>query len=143
MVREASAVPEDTDVTDDNNRSAAHTIILFAHGARDPQWAEPFERIRDQVKRLRPEVQVVLAFLELMEPDLPGCVASLVQQGVRRMTLVPLFMAQGAHLKQDLPLLVKALQVDHPGVTLHVTPAIGESATLLMAIATWVDQQTR
>lgn len=121
---------------------ADSAIILFAHGARDPQWAEPFQRIREQVKALRPGVPVALAFLELMEPGLVECVADLAAQGVRKMTLVPLFMAQGGHLKKDLPLLVKALQVDHPGVTIQVTPAIGESAMLLAAIAAWVVQQS-
>ena len=29
---------------------SAHGIVLFAHGARDPRWAEPFERLRSQVK---------------------------------------------------------------------------------------------
>jgi sirohydrochlorin cobaltochelatase len=116
-------------------------IILFAHGARDPQWAEPFQRIREQVRALRPGVPVELAFLELMEPGLTECVASLAAQGARHMTLVPLFMAQGGHLKKDLPRLVEALQADHPGVSIKVTPAIGESPTLLAAIAGWVVQQ--
>jgi sirohydrochlorin cobaltochelatase len=121
--------------------SADSAIILFAHGARDPQWAEPFQRIREQVKALRPGVPVALAFLELMEPGLAECVASLAAQGTRHMTLVPLFMAQGGHLKKDLPRIVQALQVDHPGVSITVTPAIGESAMLLAAIAAWVVQQ--
>jgi len=117
-------------------------IILFAHGARDPQWAEPFQRIREQVTVLRPGVPVVLAFLELMEPDLTDCVASLVAEGARHMTLVPLFMAQGGHLKKDMPRLIEALQADHPGVSIEVTPAIGESVPLLSAIAIWVAQQS-
>ncbi len=117
-------------------------IILFAHGARDPQWAEPFWRIQEQVKVLRPGVPVVLAFLELMEPNLTDCVARLVAEGARHMTLVPLFMAQGGHLKQDLPRLTAALQADYPGVSIAVTPAIGESALLLSAIAAWVIQQS-
>ena len=117
-------------------------IILFAHGARDPQWAEPFQRIREQVRALRPGVPVVLAFLELMEPNLTDCVAHLAAEGARHMTLVPLFMAQGGHLKKDLPRLIEALQADHPGVSIAVTPAIGESALLLSAIAAWVIQQS-
>ncbi len=116
-------------------------IILFAHGARDPQWAEPFQRIRERVRALRPGVPVELAFLELMEPGLTECVASLAEQGARHMTLVPLFMAQGGHLKKDLPRLIEALQADHPGVSIAVTPAIGESAILLDAISAWVVQQ--
>ncbi len=121
--------------------AADSAIILFAHGARDPQWAEPFQRIQEQVKVLRPGVPVVLAFLELMEPGLMECVANLAAAGARNMTLVPLFMAQGGHLKQDLPRLIAALQADHPGISIAVTPAIGESAVLLSAIAAWVVQQ--
>ncbi|MHB8353923.1 MAG: sirohydrochlorin chelatase [Burkholderiales bacterium] len=122
--------------------AADSAIILFAHGARDPQWAEPFQRIREQVEGMHPGVPVALAFLELMEPGLSECTASLVVQGARNITLVPLFMAQGGHLKKDLPHLIAALQADHPGVSIAVTPAIGESATLLSAIATWVVQQS-
>ena len=45
-------------------------LILFAHGARDGRWAEPFERLRDRVADAAPHARVVLAFLELMVPDL-------------------------------------------------------------------------
>ena len=46
-------------------------LILFAHGARDPRWAEPFEAIAAAVRARAPSVDVRLAFLELMAPDLP------------------------------------------------------------------------
>ena len=118
-----------------------HAIILFAHGARDPQWAEPFRRIREQVAMMSPELRVELAFLELMTPDLPQCVHDLVRDGARQMTLVPLFMAQGGHLKKDLPPMVRELEMAHAGLRIRVTPAIGESASLLSAIASWVVQQ--
>jgi len=29
--------------------------VLFAHGAREAQWAEPFARIRERVRAARPE----------------------------------------------------------------------------------------
>ena len=45
-------------------------LILLAHGARDPRWREPFERLADRVREKRPDVAVSLAFLELMAPDL-------------------------------------------------------------------------
>lgn len=118
-------------------------LVLFAHGARDPQWAEPFHRIREQVGALSPGLRVELAFLEHMTPDLTHCVGGLVRDGVRRVTLVPLFMAQGGHLKKDLPCLVHDLENAHPGLSIETTPAIGESAPLLAAIAAWAVQQVR
>ena len=122
-------------------RPAPHAVILFAHGARDPQWAEPFRRIREQVSLQQPGLRVELAFLELMAPNLSQCVHELARDGVRQMTLVPLFMAQGGHLKKDLPPMVRELENAHPGLRIHVTSAIGESAPLLSAIASWVVQQ--
>jgi sirohydrochlorin cobaltochelatase len=118
-------------------------IILFAHGARDPQWAEPFHRIRQLVQQALPEVQTELAYLELMEPHLPEVVDDMEQQGIRHVTLVPLFMAQGGHLKQDLPVLINDLQMRHPHLSIVPTPAIGESPDLLKAIANWVTRQSK
>ena len=84
-------------------------LVLFAHGARDAQWSEPFGAIRQAVSARRPDLTVKLAFLELMEPKLADCVAQLVGDGHTRVTVAPLFLAQGGHLKQDMPRLLKEL----------------------------------
>lgn len=124
------------------NGATSRAIVLFAHGARDPQWAEPFHRIRQQVMTLSGhDLKVELAFLELMEPSLEDCVRSLWHQGVRAITLIPLFMAQGGHLKKDLPLRVRALQEECEGLLVRVTPALGESSELIWAMADWVVRQ--
>ena len=39
-------------------------LVLFAHGARDPRWAIPFERLAERARTKRPDVSVSLAFLE-------------------------------------------------------------------------------
>ena len=54
-------------------------LILFAHGARDPRWAEPFQRLQALVQAQSPESVVKLAFLELMTPRLPELTDELVQ----------------------------------------------------------------
>ena len=45
-------------------------LILFAHGARDPEWANPMRRIRAAVMQQAPAMRVELAFLEFMSPNL-------------------------------------------------------------------------
>jgi sirohydrochlorin cobaltochelatase len=117
-----------------NTRSS---IILFAHGARDPEWAAPFHRIAARLREVRPNVPVRLAFLELMQPALADAVAGLAAEGITRITLVPLFLAQGGHLKDDLPRLLDEIRRRHRGVTIDVTPAIGDSEVLTSAIADW------
>jgi len=114
-----------------------HALVLFAHGARDPQWAEPFVRIRDQISSKHPESSVTLAFLEIMKPSLEQAIDDLAAKGIVRITLVPLFMAQGGHLKEDLPKLIASIQQRHPRVSFNITPAIGEVNNILNMIAEW------
>ena len=37
-------------------------VILFAHGARDPEWARPFERLRTALLALSPGLAVETAY---------------------------------------------------------------------------------
>ena len=78
-----------------------HALILFAHGARDPRWAAPFERLREIAQAQLPDTEVVLAFLELMSPRLPEAVAGLAQNGCTSVSVVPVFLGQGGHVLRD------------------------------------------
>ncbi len=120
------------------NRSA---IILFAHGARDPQWALPFEKIRALMAKRLPDTPIELAFLELMQPGLAETVKAFADKEMSRITLIPLFMAQGGHLKKDLPLMLDDIRRDNPGMAIHVTPPIGEAEDILTLIAEWATTQ--
>jgi sirohydrochlorin cobaltochelatase len=110
-------------------------LILFAHGARAASWAAPFERLRDIVAAREPDVDVSLAFLELMTPGLPERAAQLVAQGVTELTVVPVFLGQGGHVLRDLPVMIGQIKRDHPALAVHVAEAAGENAAVLQAIA--------
>jgi sirohydrochlorin cobaltochelatase len=113
----------------------ARALVLFAHGARAAGWAAPFERLRDLAQARLPDAAVSLAFLELMEPRLPGHVAQLAATGITDVTVVPVFLGQGGHLLRDLPALVEDLRAAHPGVAFKVVGAIGEDPGVLAAMA--------
>lgn len=113
-------------------------IVLFAHGARDPEWAEPFIQIAERVRAQQPGTPVVLAFLELMQPKLADAVEGLAAQGVRNITLVPMFLARGGHLKQDLPKLVGEIGALHPQISMRLAPAIGEVPGILAQLSEWI-----
>ena len=110
-------------------------VILFAHGARDPAWAQPFQALREALRSARPEGRVELAFLELMEPGLPDLVATLADEGVREVVVVPVFLGRGGHLRRDFPILMEAAQARAPGVTLRATPAVGELPAVIAAMS--------
>jgi sirohydrochlorin cobaltochelatase len=110
-------------------------LVLFAHGARDARWAEPFESVATRVRAALPEVRVALAFLELMPPSLDQAAQRLAADGVTAIDVVPLFLGTGGHLRSDLPRLVDALRVAHPGLTVRLHAAIGEHVSVIEAMA--------
>jgi sirohydrochlorin cobaltochelatase len=109
-------------------------LLLFAHGARDPAWAQPFDSVVAELRHTRPDHPVRLAFLELMQPDLRTATAELVADGCRRLEVVPLFLGAGGHVRRDIPPLMSALRAEHPGIELVLHPAIGERPELIAAI---------
>ncbi|CAM3511413.1 sirohydrochlorin chelatase [Paracidovorax anthurii] len=114
---------------------ARRGVVLFAHGSRDPLWRAPIEAVEALLRARSPELAVRCAYLELSEPDLPAAVGSLVACGVRRITVVPMFLGTGKHAREDLPLIVEGLRAKHPGASIAVQGAIGEDPrmTALMA----------
>ncbi|WP_334135521.1 sirohydrochlorin chelatase [Tepidimonas sp.] len=114
----------------------ASGLILFAHGARDPLWAQPFERVADAVRAARPDWAVTLAFLEFMAPDLPGAGDYLSEIGCRQVTVLPLFLGVGGHVRRDLPALITDLHTRHPHVQWTLAPPIGEDSRLLQTLVT-------
>ncbi|MFN6995712.1 MAG: sirohydrochlorin chelatase [Aquincola tertiaricarbonis] len=110
-------------------------LLLFAHGARDPRWAEPFEAVAARVRAQRPQLQVRLAYLEFMQPELPAAAAALVAAGCRRIDVLPLFLGAGGHVRKDLPALMERLQAEHAGVQFRLHAAVGEMPDVIDAMA--------
>ncbi|HLL19133.1 MAG TPA: CbiX/SirB N-terminal domain-containing protein [Rubrivivax sp.] len=110
-------------------------LILFAHGARDPLWAAPFEAVATQVQALRPHVQVRLAYLDFMSPTLPEAVAEMAGAGCLDVSVVPLFLGSGGHVRKDLPLIIDQLRSQHPHISLTLQGAAGEHPAVIAAIA--------
>jgi sirohydrochlorin cobaltochelatase len=113
-------------------------LILFAHGARDPEWAAPVHKLRDKVAKHRPDLAVAVAFLEFTAPSLPEAIEALVSQHCRRIAIVPIFLAQGGHLRNDVPRLLDAMGQRFAGVTFDLWPALGDVDPVLDAISGWI-----
>lgn len=114
-------------------------ILLFAHGARDPAWARPFEaataRLRQRLADQHPGTEVRLAFLEFMAPTLREAGAALADSGCTSVTVIPLFLGAGGHVRKDLPALMDELTSQYPAVQWRLSRAVGETDLLIQALA--------
>lgn len=110
-------------------------LILFAHGARDPRWAAPFEDMAARIRAARPDLALRLAYLEFMAPDLATAGAELAAAGCQQVQLLPLFLGSGGHVRKDLPRLLDELRLRHPATQFTLHAAIGEVPAVLQAMA--------
>jgi len=117
-------------------------ILLYGHGARNPEWARPFHQIRDAIKARDPRALVEPGFLELMQPSFEEGVACLVAQGATRIVVVPIFMAAGSHVKKDLPQLAASAMDRHEGLRITLADPVGEVASVLAAMADYAMSAT-
>jgi sirohydrochlorin cobaltochelatase len=125
------------------DESAEPAIILLAHGARDPRWGEPFQRIADRVRAVAPDLLVEMAYLEHAAPDLAEATRRLSAQGARHIRVVPLFFGRGGHLREDVPRLLAAVGKALPGVKLDLALPAGEDDAVVDALAAFCVRAAR
>lgn len=110
-------------------------VVLIAHGARDQRWLEPFARMRTELAQKLAPRTVVLSFMEFAPPTLRDATAELVQTGVKRVLVVPVFLSGGGHVAHDIPGLVATERARYPEVEFAVAGAIGEEPEVVTAMA--------
>ena len=103
------------------------TLLLVAHGSRDPRFAATARRVAASVASALPGVDVELSYLDLTEPTIGRAI-----ERSRDCVVIPLLFAEGFHSKIDLPAII----ADHsrPGQRVVQTPVIG-SRSLARALA--------
>lgn len=77
--------------------------ILLSHGSKvkasNEASFEVLEKLRGKIEHIE------LAFLELAEPDFESAVRLLKESGVSSIKVLPLFLAPGKHVREDVPAL--------------------------------------
>lgn len=105
-------------------------LILLAHGSRDPEWKESFEQLARQLCLQLGPTSVRCAFLQFTDPTVRQAVEEIHAQGIRHFRILPMFLAVGGHVRNDLPALTAELQKEYPDCTIDLLPAIAESPIL-------------
>lgn len=115
--------------------AGADTLLLFAHGARDPEWRVPVDAMAAILRTSMPATRVAVAFLEFMSPTLIEAIDAAAEAGAVRVAIAPLFWAEGGHLKREVPELLAQAQARHPHLQIERWPVLGHSAEVLTALA--------
>lgn len=83
-------------------------LILTAHGSADPRSAQTTHAVADQIRALRPGVDVEVAFCEKSTPNLRDVLDGGRSPGV----VTPLLLASAYHARVDIPAMIAESQAD-------------------------------
>jgi sirohydrochlorin ferrochelatase len=109
----------------------APALVALAHGSRDPRSAQTIKALVDEVRRMRPDLRIEPAFLELSKPSFSTVVDRLVKAGYDEIVVVPLLLTEAYHAKVDVPRAVEEATVRHEGLRIRATNVLGLEAVFL------------
>ena len=104
---------------------AERAILLVDHGSRRAEANLQLEEIARQVREREPGTIVATAHLEIAEPSVGEAVDACVRAGAQTIVIHPYFLGPGRHTREDLPRLIDAASLRHPGVVMHLSAPLG------------------
>ncbi len=113
-------------------------LLLIAHGSRRRQSNDEVtalaERLREACSK---DYGIVHAgFLELAAPSIPEGIEACVEEGARKITVLPYFLNSGRHVVEDIPELVAEAKTRYPDVDVIVAPHLGASSLMVDLLIT-------
>jgi len=108
------------------------TLILTAHGSADPRSAANARSTVECVRRLRPGLDVRIAFCEQNSPNLRDVLATVRNQ---KSVVVPLLLADAYHARVDIPEMIA-----ESGADARRAGALGEDDRLIHVLRQRLEQ---
>ncbi len=110
-------------------------VLLLAHGSRQKETEETMRQITAMVKQELELDLVEEAFLQFCEKDLEQGLLSLMNRGADEIKVVPYFLFEGTHIKEDIPGELRAFTQRHPQVRIDFGSTLGADQRLAAVLA--------
>ncbi len=114
-------------------------ILLVDHGSRVASANAALDTVAEQLRERLPDRLVRVAHLEIAPPGIGAAIDACVAAGASEIVVHPYFLSPGRHTTHDIPQQVEQAAARHPGVRIHLTPALGPHAKLLDVIVERVE----
>lgn len=99
-------------------------VLLLGHGSRRLEANQSFLLVADRVAQLIGR-KVTPAFMSNGEPNFAQAVQTLIDNGVQKIVIMPLFLFRGIHVTVDIYEELKPIQAANPEVCIVLTDELG------------------
>ncbi|BAG18229.1 MULTISPECIES: sirohydrochlorin chelatase [Streptomyces] len=110
------------------------TLLVIAHGSRDPRHAATVHALTERVRAERPGLRVETAFLEFNAPSVPRVLERLAAEGADEVVALPLLLTRAFHAKTDIPSVLREARARLPRLRVRQADVLGPSPLLNAAL---------
>ncbi len=110
-------------------------VLVLAHGSRNNETEATLERIVAYAREDLGIAHIEPAYMEFREVNLEKGLLKLVNQGITQITVVPYFLFEGIHIKEDIPQEIEAFREKYPHVTVSFGKTLGTDKRLAQVLA--------
>ncbi len=100
-------------------------LIIIAHGSHNPSWRASVEKLTESLQADVGRDKVQLAYMECTPPTLMDVASDAVRVGVKKIRVLPLFLADEGHVLRDITPLVDQLREAHGSLDVELLPPLG------------------
>ncbi|WP_405188839.1 sirohydrochlorin chelatase [Streptomyces anulatus] len=106
------------------------TLLVVAHGSRDPRHAATVHALTERVRAERPGLRVETAYLEFNAPSVPRVLECLAAEGADEVVALPLLLTRAFHAKIDIPSVLREARARLPRLSIRQADVLGPSPLL-------------
>lgn len=78
-------------------------IVILGHGSRREEANREILELTELVRGAHEDWKISCAFVEFAQPSLEEALEKMYEDGIQKVTIVPMFLTVGNHLHQGLP----------------------------------------
>lgn len=122
-------------VTSDRVPAGRQSVLLVAHGTRDPDGAAEARAFADLLAaRIGAGLPLTLCFLELTDPPILDTINALARDGVGELIVLPLMLFGAGHVKNDVPAALALARSRLPELRVRYGAPLGVQPEMLAVI---------
>jgi len=106
-------------------------ILILAHGSKKKETEKILNSLVDKVKNKTGEELVIPAYLQFLEENLEKGVEMLVNKGAKEIRIVPMFLFDGVHVRENIPNELNDIKKKYPGINIKMGRHIGDDDKLV------------
>lgn len=106
-------------------------ILLIAHGSRRPEANADLKTLASEIRATSRFDHVEIAYLELVQPDIPAGIERCLAAGATEVRLLPYFLSMGRHVSEHLEEFRANAAGQHPNVNFTLCGPLGPHEKLV------------